>query len=87
MAEEAIAALYIIAGYVAWTHGHRAFGWVLFCKGILDSVCAFTLAVREAYAEVKNRQDGGAEQPCRNMSCDLRGRCEPDGCESRKGGE
>ena len=46
--EEVLAALYLIAGLLAWSVDIKWLAWICFAKAVNDTICALIAAFREA---------------------------------------
>lgn len=55
--EEIIAALWLIAGLLAWQAGNKWLAWLLFIKSVLDFLTAVFFAYTEGVKEILDRRD------------------------------
>lgn len=53
--EEVLAALYLIAGLLAWIAGIHWFAWFLFAKAALDTIAAITCSIVEIQSEERHK--------------------------------
>ena len=53
--EEVIAALWLIAGLLAWLAGLKWLAWTLFVKCVLDVICCISFAIFEIREEQSNQ--------------------------------